>query len=186
LPAIGEPAAATRSRLGLAIVAAILAAIVASFATACAMQAAHAQVRRLPGKTCRSRHPEFHSPTLIFQGVFMTIIRLALALGVAAVATNQYMKNRRKTRSAGSDGQIFNEDMSSRDDTPLDGAANRAAVEGTTAAGSDSPNSAERLQAEGLADTTGSTQGSDDLLRANGQDGSDGIQPGLPDLTRGA
>jgi hypothetical protein len=129
---------------------------------------------------------EVSSATLIFQGVFMTIIRLALALGVAAVATNQYMKNRRKAQSAGSDGQAFDEDMSSRDDTPLDGAANRAAVEGTTAAGSDSPNSAERLQAQGLADTTGSTQGSDDLLRANGQDGSDGIQPGLPDLTRGA
>jgi hypothetical protein len=70
----------------------------------------------------------------------MTIIRLALALGVAAVATNQYMKNRRKAQSAGSGGQAFDEDMSSRDDTPLDGAANRAAVEGTTAAGSDSPN----------------------------------------------
>ena len=116
----------------------------------------------------------------------MTIIRLALALGVAAVAANQYRKNRRKAQSAGSGGQAFQEDMSSRDDMPLDGAANRAAVEATTAGASDSPNSAERLQAQGVAGTTGSTQGSDDLLRANGQDGSDGIQPGLPDLTRGA
>lgn len=116
----------------------------------------------------------------------MNFIRLAVAIGAAAFAANHYMKSRREAASSTGMDVPPGKAVSSSDDMELDGAANRAAVEDTTAGGGSSLNPAEHLQAQGLAGTAGSAQSGGDLLRSNGQDGPDDIQPGLPDLTRGA
>lgn len=101
----------------------------------------------------------------------MTFTRLALALAATGIAVNLLMKNRRGP-------------VASHDGLAPDAAATNTAVPPT--ASDDSPNAAERLQAQGLAETAGSRQSGDDVLGPNGQGDSDAIRPGMPDLTRGA
>lgn len=119
----------------------------------------------------------------------MKLGRLTLTLAIAGIAANMFLKGRRAgvpmhpdfvdTEDSGYAGT----EMTPAGDMPSD----VTAASGASAAGPDSPNPAERMQAERptrLAEAIGGT--SDDLFDSNARSGAYPKTPGLPDLTRGA
>ena len=123
----------------------------------------------------------------------MTLARLALTLAVGGLAANLFMKSRRsayalKTEPA-VDGLAWREAPQSGQEAPTatkDEGLVTDLHDGSAAAGGDSPNGAERLEAAGLAQTPAGGPGSDLLTPAPTAGVVDGIKPGLSDFARGA
>ncbi|HEX2539471.1 MAG TPA: hypothetical protein VHM00_00130 [Caldimonas sp.] len=126
----------------------------------------------------------------------MKIGRLTLAIAIAGLAAQLFMKKRDDGRWAQPDfvdtehsgyadageSAAAGTEMTPAGDMPADVTAATAA-----AAGADSPNPAERMQAAAPTRLAEAIEGtSDDLFDSNSQDGPFPKTPGLPDLTRGA
>lgn len=113
----------------------------------------------------------------------MTLTRLVLTFAFTGIVANLYMKSRRGTgvMSSPSAGA-----MPAPDDQPSSAVpANATATPAATTAGTESPNAAERLQAQGVARATGEGR-PDDQFQSTSQDSPYASSPGLPDFTRGA
>lgn len=128
----------------------------------------------------------------------MTVTRLALTLALGAFVANLYLKSRHRaytltTRPADDGAAPWREasppDLLTPSGTDADNAA--IAQQSRSMTDGDSPNEAERLQAQGLAQTPASGLGSDVLAptvlgESDETDAVSGIKPGLPDFTCGA
>jgi hypothetical protein len=123
----------------------------------------------------------------------MTLTRLVLTFAFTGFVANLYMKSRRGTGLlSGPSAGATTGAMPAPDDQPSSAVgsgtgapASTTATPASTTAGAESPNAAERLQAQGVAQTTGEGQ-ADDLFRSTSQDSPYAREPGLPDFTRGA
>ena len=122
----------------------------------------------------------------------MTLTRLVLTFAFTGIVASLYMKSRRGTgllsgSSAGATGA-----MPAPDDQPsyavgsgTNAPASTSATPAATTSGTESPNAAERLQAQGVAQTTGDSR-ADNQFQSTSQDSPYASSPGLPDFTRGA
>ena len=123
----------------------------------------------------------------------MTLTRLVLTFAFTGIVANLYMKSRRGTGllSSPSVGSTTGA-MAAPDDQPSSVAGPRAnapastsATPAATTSGTESPNAAERLQAQGVAQTTGDSR-ADNQFQSTSQDSPYASSLGLPDFTRGA
>jgi hypothetical protein len=123
----------------------------------------------------------------------MTLTRLVLTFAFTGIVANLYMKSRRGTGLlSGSSAGAPTGAMPAPDDQPSSVASQRAyppastsATPAATTSGTESPNAAERLQAQGVAQTTGDGR-ADNQFQSTSQDSPYASSPGLPDFTRGA
>jgi len=119
----------------------------------------------------------------------MKLGRLTLTLAIAGIAANMFLKKRDGGAPAHPDF-VDTEDSgyAGAEMTPAgDMASDVTAATGASAARPDSPNPAERMQADGPTRLAEAIEGtSDDLFDSNSQSGAYPRTPGLPDLTRGA
>jgi hypothetical protein len=123
----------------------------------------------------------------------MTLTRLVLTFAFTGIVANLYMKSRRGTGLlSGSSAGATTGAMPAPDDQPSSVASQRADAPASTSAtpaamtsGTESPNAAERLQAQGVARTTGDSR-ADNQFQSTSQDSPYASSPGLPDFTRGA
>jgi len=124
----------------------------------------------------------------------MNLTRMALTVGLACVAANLVKKARRVEPSDADDGLEAFPSVDIALPTrmgALTGAGSAASAASTVGTGmpgtgSDSPNDAERLQANGVAAESDDGGRSGDLFTSTSQDGPYARAPGLPDFARGA
>jgi hypothetical protein len=144
---------------------------------------------RASGEGLSIARPQRRLPPLIRRRS-MKLGRLTLAIALAGLAANVFMKKRGDGAGPPHPDFVDTEDsgyagteMTPAGDMPSD----MTASGGATAAGAGSPNPAERLRAEEPTRLAEAIEGtSDDLFDSNSQGGPFPKTPGLPDLTRGA
>jgi hypothetical protein len=113
----------------------------------------------------------------------MKLTRVAVTLGLAWLATELLLKDRRRLAVDSDDGLAPFPSV----DTGLPAVGGAAAAsDAAGATGSDSPNDAERLQASGVAAQSEDESWTGDLFKSTSQESPYARAPGLPDFARGA